>query len=128
LIKNLPNATIVSGDEMLQRLRQIKSEEEIAVIAEAYRITEESAKRALEVARIGVSERFLENEGRKVMLDLGAEGTSYPIWVCSGKNTSRSLCKSTDKKIHAHEFVQITFGARYQGYCGNMCRVFSLGR
>lgn len=23
--------------------------------------------------------------------------------------------------------VQITFGARYQGYCGNMCRVFSIG-
>ncbi|MBP8932855.1 MAG: aminopeptidase P family protein [Candidatus Atribacteria bacterium] len=127
LIKNVPNAEIVSGDKMLLQVRQIKSEEEITVIAEAYRITEESVKRALEVAQIGVSERFLENEGRKVMLDLGAEGTSYPIWVCSGKNTSRSLCKSTNKPIQANELVQITFGARYQGYCGNMCRVFSMG-
>ncbi|HCU22057.1 MAG TPA: hypothetical protein DF698_04050 [Candidatus Atribacteria bacterium] len=127
LVKHLPNAEVVSGDEMLLRVRQIKSKEEIEVIAEAYRITEESVKRALEVVQIGVSERFLENEGRKVMLDLGAEGTSYPIWVCSGRNTSRSLCKSTDKLIQANELVQITFGARYQGYCGNMCRVFSIG-
>ncbi|MDD3714112.1 MAG: Xaa-Pro peptidase family protein [Atribacterota bacterium] len=127
LVKNLPNAEVVSGDEMLLRVRQIKSKEEIEVIAEAYRITEESVKRALEVVQTGVSERFLENEGRKVMLDLGAEGTSYPIWVCSGRNTSRSLCKSTDKLIQANELVQITFGARYQGYCGNMCRVFSIG-
>ena len=40
--KNLPNAEVVSGDEMLLRVRQIKSKEEIEVIAEAYRITEES--------------------------------------------------------------------------------------
>jgi Xaa-Pro aminopeptidase len=127
LAKNLPNANLVPGDELLLRVRQIKSEEEIAVIAEAYRITEEAVKRALEVAQVGVSERYLENEGRKAMLDHGAEGTSYPIWVCSGKNTSRSLCKSTKKLIQTHELVQITFGARYQGYCGNMCRVFSIG-
>jgi len=127
LAKSVPNADIVSGDEMLLRVRQIKSEEEIEVIAEAYRITEESVKHVLEIAQTGMSERFLENEGRKVMLDLGAEGTSYPIWVCSGKNTSLSLCKSTDKPIQANELVQITFGARYQGYCGNMCRVFSIG-
>lgn len=127
LVKNVPDASIVSGDEMLLRVRQIKSEEEIEVIAEAYRITQEAVKHALEVAQIGVSERFLENEGHKVMLDLGAEGTSYPIWVCSGRNTSLSLCKSTEKTIQAHELIQITFGARYQGYCGNMCRVFSIG-
>jgi len=42
LVKNLPNAEVVSGDEMLLRVRQIKSKEEIEVIAEAYRITEES--------------------------------------------------------------------------------------
>ncbi len=127
LIKNVPDAHIVAGDDLLLRVRQIKSNEEIAVISEAYRITEEAVKRALQVAKAGVSERCLENEGRKAMLDHGAEGTSYPIWVCSGKNTTRSLCKSTEKPIQAHELVQITFGARYQGYCGNMCRVFSIG-
>jgi Xaa-Pro aminopeptidase len=61
------------------------------------------------------------------MRRLGAEGTSYPIWVCSGPNTRQSLCRSTNRRIRRNELVQLTFGARYMGYCGNMCRPFSIG-
>jgi len=59
---------------------------------------------------------------------LGAEGTSYPIWVCSGPNTHQSLCRSTNRRIKSNELVQLTFGARHMGYCGNMCRPFAIGR
>jgi Xaa-Pro aminopeptidase len=62
------------------------------------------------------------------MRRLGAEGTSYPIWVCSGPNTHQSLCRSTDRRIKRNELVQLTFGARHLGYCGNMCRPFAIGK
>jgi Xaa-Pro dipeptidase len=57
----------------------------------------------------------------------GAEGMSYPAWVCSGPTTPLSLCRSTDRAIKAGDLVQFTFGAKYMGYCGNMCRPFSIG-
>jgi Xaa-Pro aminopeptidase len=70
----------------------------------------------------------LESVARRKMLELGAEGMPYPAWVCSGPNTTLSLCRSTNREIQENELVQFTFGAKYMGYCGNMCRPFAIGK
>ena len=49
------------------------------------------------------------------MLEQGAEGYSYPPWVCSGPHSPLSLCRSTDRAIQRDELVQLTFGAKYAG-------------
>ncbi|MCX7826984.1 MAG: M24 family metallopeptidase, partial [Verrucomicrobiae bacterium] len=46
----------------------------------------------------------------------------------SGPTTPLSLCRSTDRAIKTGDLVQFTFGAKYMGYCGNMCRPFAIGR
>ncbi len=127
LLRVVGDVDIVSGDEMLLAVRSIKSQEEIEVIREAYRITEEAVKQAFSFVRPGISEREIELEGRRSMLLSGVHETSYPIWVVSGPNTRLSLGKSTDRLLQKNELAQITFGARFQGYCGNMCRPFVIG-
>ncbi len=123
-----PGAELVPADELILKVQAVKSEAEIPYIVEAYRITEEAMKAALAEARPGKREWELEAVARAKMLELGAEGTTpYPAWVCSGPNTPLSLCRSTDRAIQAGELVQLTFGARYMGYCGNMCRPFAIG-
>ena len=123
-----PDAEYVHADDLLLRVQMIKSEAEIPYVVEAYRITQEAMKAALEAVRPGKAEWELESVARRKMLELGAEGMPYPAWVCSGRNTRLSLCRSTDRKIGENELVQFTFGAKYMGYCGNMCRPFGLGR
>ncbi len=127
LLRVVGDVEVVSGDDMLLAVRSVKSSEEIEVIREAYRITEEAVKHVFNMVRPGLSEQEIELEGRRLMLQSGVHETSYPIWVVSGPNTRLSLGKSTDRRIQRNELVQITFGARYQGYCGNMCRPFVLG-
>jgi len=122
-----PEAEFVPADDVLLRVQMIKSDAEIPYILEAYRITEESMKAALAVAEPGKLEWELEAAARSNMVQMGAEGMSYPAWVCSGPNTRQSLCRSTDRAIQKNELVQFTFGAKYMGYCGNMCRPFSIG-
>ena len=121
-----PNAEIVDADHILLKVQAIKSDAEIPYIVEAYRITEEAMKAALEAAKPGKSEWELEAVARSTMVHMGAEGMSYPAWVVSGPNTRQSLCRSTNRKIDSGELVQFTFGAKYMGYCGNMCRPFSI--
>jgi Xaa-Pro aminopeptidase len=123
-----PDAKFVPADDILLRVQRIKSEAEIPYIVEAYRITEKAMKAALEKAEPGKREWELEAAARSVMVNSGAEGMSYPAWVCSGPNTHQSLCRSTDRAIQKNELVQFTFGAKYMGYCGNMCRPFSIGQ
>lgn len=122
-----PGAEFVPADDLLLRVQAVKTEAEIPYILEAYRITEAAMKAALAAAEPGKTEWELEAVARSTMLTQGAEGMPYPAWVCSGPNTTMSLCRSTDKKIQRDELVQFTFGAKYMGYCGNMCRPFAIG-
>jgi Xaa-Pro aminopeptidase len=123
-----PGVEIVPADELLLRVQAIKTEVEIPLVVESYRITEEAMKAALAQAGPRSLEWELEAAARNRMNELGAEGTPYPVWVCSGPNTIQSLCRSTDRRIGENELVQLTIGAKYKSYCGNMCRPFAIGR
>lgn len=123
-----PSAEIIPADDVLLRVRAIKSAHELAVIRKAYWITEQAMIDAMTTACEGMPEWQIEANAHFTMMRLGAEGTSYPIWVCSGPNTRQSLCRSSDRRIRRNELVQLTFGAKYMGYCGNMCRPFVIGK
>ena len=108
-------------------MRSIKSAYEIAAIRQAYWITEQAMIDALD--RFGGDGRVGDRSPRPcTMRRLGAEGTPYPIWVCSGPNSRQSLCRSTNRRVERDELIQLTFGARHLGYCGNMCRPFAIGK
>ena len=122
-----PDAEFVPADDLLFQVRAIKSDTDIPYIVETYRITEEAMKAAFCAVEPGRLEWELEAVARSTMLRMGAEGTPYPVWVCSGPNTALSLCRSTSRAIQRNELVQFAFGAKYMGCCGNMCRPFSIG-
>ena len=128
LLSASPGAELVPADELLLKVQSVKTDTEIPYIVESYRITEESMKAALAAAKPGKREWELEAAARQKMIELGAEGTPYPAWVCSGPTSPLSLCRSTDRAIQRDELVQLTIGAKYMGYCGNMCRPFVMGK
>ena len=128
LMKLYPVPKIIRGDRLLLNVQAIKSEVELPYIKQAYRITEEAMKAAIEQAGPEKREWELEATARIKMLELGAEGMSYPAWVCSGPRTRLSLARSTDRVVGRNELIQYTFGAKFIGYCGNMCRPFSIGK
>jgi Xaa-Pro aminopeptidase len=120
-------AKIVNADHVMFDVRKIKSYMEIKLLEEAYRITEEAMEAAVDYAEVGKTEQQITAEALATMYKLGAEGTSYSIWVASGPNTALSLYRPTNRAINENELVQLTFGAKYQGYCGNMCRGMVFG-
>jgi len=121
-------AVYVEAQDVIMRCRWNKSAGEIALLREAYRITEEGVKKAVDFISPGVREWEVEAAWRGEIYKLGAEGTSYSVWVTSGPSTFQSLCKSTDRVIQKDSMVQLSLGAKYQGYCGNMCRGIVLGK
>lgn len=127
LEKAVAGRELVPADDVMFEVRTIKSENEFEMLREANRITEAAMKAAIEYCEPGLTEWQVEARARRVMYEEGAEGTSYGIWVCSGPNTRNALCRSTDRRLEPGDLVQLTFGAKYKGYCGNMCRPLSLG-
>lgn len=124
----LPQSEIVHADQLLLEIQAVKEKEVIPYIEKAYNITEQALTAALNSAEVGKKEWELEAAARSHMVLAGAEGTPYPNWVCSGPNTRLSLCRSTNKAIAKDELAQLTIGAKYMGYCGNMCRPFAIGK
>lgn len=125
--KAAPNAVFVNCEELIMHLRWYKSDIEIEVLKEAYRITENAVKKAVDFIEPGVREWEIEAAWRADIYQNGAEGTGYPCWVTSGDATYQSLCKSTDAQITNNSMVQLSLGAKYNGYCGNLCRAIVLG-
>jgi len=117
----------VDADECVMIPRWYKSDAEIAVLREAYRITEDGIKHIVGIVEPGIMEWEIQAEWIAYAYKQGAEGTSYPVWVTSGPGTYQSLCKSTDRQIQKNEMVQLSLGAKYNGYCGNIGRVVVLG-
>ncbi len=123
-----PGVAFIDAQDAIMRCRWNKSENEIALLKEAYRITEQGVIKAVDFIRPGVREWEVEAAWRSEIYKLGAEGTSYSVWVTSGPSTYQSLCKSTDRVIEKDSMVQLSLGAKYNGYCGNMCRGIVLGQ
>lgn len=121
-------AKIVEAEDIILTLRQHKSEGEIRLLREGFRITEEALKQTVQMLKPGVRERDLLNHWKALSYEMGAEGFGYPCWVTGGKATYQSLCKSTDREIGLNEMVQFSVGAKYNGYCGNIGRVAVLGK
>jgi Xaa-Pro aminopeptidase len=127
LKKGAPDVEYVRADDVLLAVKTIKADVEIPYIEKAYEIVEEGMKTALEAVKPGMREYEVESIARRKMLELGAEGMPYPAWVCSGPNTTLSLCRSTQRELQKGDLVQFTFGSKFMGYCGNMCRPFVIG-
>jgi len=121
------DAEIVNADQLIMKVRWFKSDREIEILKKAYQITEKAMQKTVEIIKPGIREWEIEANWRANAYMLGAEGTSFPIWVTSGPNCYQSLSKSTERIISANEVVQLTFGAKYGGYCSVMCRPVVIG-
>ncbi|MEG0252179.1 MAG: Xaa-Pro peptidase family protein [Christensenellaceae bacterium] len=126
--KGANGAEFVEAEDIVMEQRWVKSDAEITILKEAARVTEEAVKVAVDTIDVGVREWEVEAAWRAEIYKMGAEGTGYPCWVTSGDNTYQSLCKSTDNEIKNNSMVQLSLGAKYNGYCGNMCRAIVLGK
>jgi Xaa-Pro aminopeptidase len=112
---------------LVSQLRAIKDSGEIALLAEAERITEAAWEKTLTMIRPDVSEIDVAVEFDYQLRLNGAESGAFPTIVASGARTALPHGAPTTKKIRPGELVLIDGGARYQGYHGDLTRTVVLG-
>ena len=104
--KRLGMQLLPAGD-LFTRLRAVKSEEEIASMIRAQRISEAEL-----VYR---------------MLRHGSEGNSFDPIVVTGAKTSMPHGVPGDEVIREGDFVTMDFGSLKDGYCSDMTRTVAVG-
>lgn len=108
-------------------LRRIKSEEEIAWIAEACRISDEGFRRMLPFLQSGKTEAEMRTILECAMLEAGSEGKSFDTIVASGVRGAYPHGTASDKIIQDGELVTFDFGAIYKGYHSDITRTVAVG-
>nr|MBA3653200.1 aminopeptidase P family protein [Actinomycetota bacterium] len=123
----LPDAEMVATENLVEELRRVKDDGEVARIAEAARI----ADAALAAVRHRLVEGITE-EDFAVELDfeirrLGAAGNSFESIVASGPNGAKPHARPSDRRIGPGELIVLDFGAIVDGYCSDMTRTLCVG-
>jgi Xaa-Pro aminopeptidase len=120
-IKFLPVAGLV------EQLRAVKDEEEVAKIRGAGRITVEVFGKVLGSIRPGIGECDLGAEIEYRMRKSGAEGVAFEAIVASGARAALPHARASRKLLSEKELVIFDFGAILRHYAVDMSRTVYLG-
>ncbi len=124
--KAMPDVEFVPENDPIEKLREIKSADEVSRIRGACQLTDEALKVLLEQTRPGVKEVELFWALEDFLRPHGATLSFDPI-IVSGPKTARPHGEPGDRVIERGDFVTFDIGARLDGYCSDITRTVVVG-
>ena len=126
-INDLIPCELVPVTGLVEKLREVKTDDEIALIKEAINITEKAYDYILGFVKPGVTEIEVANELDFYMRKEGAQSVSFDTIVASGLRSAMPHGVASEKVIEEGDMVTIDFGCYYNGYVSDMTRTFAVG-
>ena len=125
--KHIPGTEWKSVDGAVEKLREMKDENELSLIREACRLTGDAFERILGKIKEGVTEKELALMLDFDMMSHGASTSSFSTIVAAGANGSLPHAVPGSYKIRRGDMITFDFGAKFGGYCADMTRTVALG-
>lgn len=123
LLKACRPTKLVPVPGLLEEMRIVKDEAEIAALVRAAEVAEGAFRHVIKRIRVGMTERQLAADLLYQMLRRGASGSSFPIIVAEGPASSLPHAKAGDRTIQVGSAVLIDWGALVDHYCSDLTRV-----
>lgn len=123
-----PAAAIIKSDDVITEERIIKSPLEMAMLKEAFRISELAMNKALAEIRPGMTELQLVGIIQNEMYANGAEYEGHPTYVLAGKHSNHAIGRPGHQKLEQGKLIQLNIGARYAGYSSSIGCPVCLGK
>jgi Xaa-Pro aminopeptidase len=117
--------TVPAGG-MVERLRRVKDEGELAAIEAASKLADEVWLWSLERGFTGRSERDVARTAEARIRELGGD-PSFPAIVAAGPNGALPHAEPGEREIGRGELVVFDMGARLDGYCSDGTRTYAVG-
>ena len=117
----------IVADGLVEQLRIVKSESEIALLRKAFEITSEAFERVAPTIQAGQTESEVAWKIHQAFVELGAEGPAFPTIVAAGTHAARPHHEPGERVISEGEPIVIDMGARYHGYCADLTRTVWVG-
>jgi Xaa-Pro aminopeptidase len=113
-------------EDIIENVRCVKDSGEISAIKTAASIATRALSKTLPCIKPGITESELAGLLDLQIRKLGAKN-SFETIVAFGPNASRPHHQPSKRKLKKKDSVLIDFGARYNGYCSDITRCFTVG-
>ena len=126
-VSALTKARIVPTTDLVERLRAMKSPEEVAAIRAAAELAQEALAEVLPGVRVGQTELEVGSALEAALRRRGSEWHPFPTIVASGPRSALPHARTSGRAIGAGELLLIDFGAQVDGYCADLTRTMVVG-
>ncbi len=114
-------------EDIIEKLREVKDEEEIENIRHACEITDACFEHLKDFIKIGKSEKEIAFEIEMYFRSHGADGLAFDTIVAIGENASNPHWVPGDKKVQMADLILIDMGCKVNGYSSDMTRMMFMG-
>src|SRR5262249_34321003 len=129
LTKTLQGAAeLVSTEHIVERLRVVKDDYEIATMREAARRLSRVADSAVATVRRGRTEREIALAIDTHIRQAGFAQPAFDTIVASGPHAALPHARPRERTITEGDLVVLDFGGVYDSYCVDLTRTLAVGR
>ena len=118
--------SLVETENMIEKQRMVKDEEEIENLRRACKVTDDCFEHIVNYIRSGMTEKQIAREIDYYYYK-HSEGLSFDTIVASGENSSKPHAVPTDRRIQNVDIITIDMGCKINGYCSDMTRTIFVG-
>ena len=108
-------------------LRMVKDAEELELLRQAQRITDDAFEHICGYIRSGMTEQQIRAELEGYMLSHGADGLSFESIIASGPNGANPHARPGSRQVQAGDLIVMDYGALYGDYHADMTRTVCVG-
>ena len=124
---NYPFVELVDIGDMIELIRQVKTEDEIKKMQLAQDITDKAFSHILSVINPNMTEQEVAAELEYSMRKNGASALAFDTIAVSGD--ASALPHGTPRNVKLKSgFLTMDYGAKYDGYCSDMTRTIVIGK
>ncbi len=125
--KNFSSFDFINVGDMIEKLREIKSSEEIQIIQKAQDITDNAFSHILSIITPNMTELDVAVELEFFMRKNGAESVAFDTIAVSGDASALPHGTPRNSKLKKG-FLTMDYGAKFNGYCSDMTRTIVIGK
>jgi Xaa-Pro aminopeptidase len=124
----LPEAAFVNLDDTMERIRMVKSPEEIGVLEESARLGDRMLEACRETARPGIRECEVYGRMMEAMIGNGGEEPTLFLWAADPHPLPHPFRLPTMRPLEQGDLIVCEMHPKYGGYCTHVERTFCLGQ
>jgi Xaa-Pro aminopeptidase len=122
----LPSARFSSCEPLFDRVRMVKSREEIELLARAAAVTDAAIWEAWAESRVGETEAEIAGRMRSRLLDGGADSLAFLV-LGAGETAKQAHPSPRPVSPRAGDVLRVDFGGQFDGYYSDLARTAAVG-